>query len=112
MTHNKKYCYQNKDRMHEIFKEHYKTNKVKYTENHKIYYNQNKDKILDNQKEYKNNKRHTDPINWLIINNRSRIRIALKSKKKATNTIELLQCDGQFFYKWIQFQLPYEMSDI
>ena len=35
--------------MHEIFREHYKTNKYKYTENHKIYYNQNKDTILNHQ---------------------------------------------------------------
>ena len=87
MTHNKEYYNQNKDRIHEIFKEHYKKNKDKYIENHKIYINQNKDKILDYQREYKKIKRHTNPINRLIINNRSRIRLALKSKKKATNTI-------------------------
>ena len=111
LTRNKEYYNQNIDRMHEISKEHYKANKDKYTENHKIYYNQNKDEILNHQRVYKKNKRHTDPINRLIINNRTRIRLALKSKKKATNTIELLKCDGQFFYKWIQFQLPYEMND-
>ena len=44
-------------------------------------------------------------------NSRTRIFEALRSNSKATKTIELLQCDRQFFYKWIQFHLPYEMSD-
>ena len=110
-TRNKEYYNQNIDRMHEIYKEHYKANKDKYTENHKIYYNQNKDEILNHQREYKKNKRHTDPINRLIINNRSRIRLALKSNDKTTNTIDLLGCSKEFFFNWIKWQLPYEMSD-
>ena len=59
----------------------------------------------------KKNRRINNPVYRFIQNNRTRIWTALKSNSKATNTIELLQCDGQFFYKWIQFKLPYEMSD-
>ena len=54
---------------------------------------------------------NNNPIFRLVKNNRRRIDHALKSNDKAAHTIELLQCNWQFFYNWIQFQLPYEMSD-
>ena len=60
---------------------------------------------------YDKNRRHTNPIFRLINNNRSRVYQALRSNRNTTTTIELLQCNRQFFYDWIQFQLPYEMSD-
>ena len=47
----------------------------------------------------------------LINNNRTQIKNALKSNNKATNSIELLGCNKEFFFEWIQFQLPYEMND-
>ena len=61
--------------------------------------------------EYDKNRRNTDPIYRLINNNRCRIRAALHSNNKATSTINLLGCTKEFYYNWIIFQLPYNMSD-
>ena len=47
----------------------------------------------------------------MIRNNRSQISSSLKANSKATNLIDLLGCNKEFFYKWIQFQLPYFMDD-
>ena len=58
-----------------------------------------------------NKRRATDTIFRLLRNNQTRIFKTLRSNSKATNTIELIQCDRQFLYKWIQFQLSYEISD-
>ena len=52
-----------------------------------------------------------NPLYRLIRNNRSRIRSSFKSNIKATNSIDLLGCNKEFFYKWIQFQLPYSIDD-
>ena len=52
-----------------------------------------------------------NPLYRLIRNNRSRIRSSLKANSKATNSINLLGCNKEFFYKWIQFQLPYSIDD-
>ena len=118
----KEFYYKNKDDILKNHQEYYKQNKDEIADYNKEYYKENKVEILDykkkhkdsinNQKnEYNKNKRNTNPIFRLISNNRARIRLALQSNRKATTTIELLQCDRQFFYDWIQFQLPYEMSD-
>ena len=101
----------NKDKISEYHKEYYEKNKIKLNEATKQYYKDNKDKILQYNLKYVKNRRNTDPIFRLIVNNRSRIFKTLKSNSKANNTIELLQCNRLFFYNWIQFQLPYEMSD-
>ena len=44
-------------------------------------------------------------------NNRDRIREALKLNSKAAHSIELLGCNKEFFYHFIKFQLPYDMTD-
>ena len=63
------------------------------------------------KKQYLQNRRNNNPIYRLIVNNRARDYKSLNLNNRATNTIELLQCDRQFFYEKIKFQLPYEMSD-
>ena len=47
----------------------------------------------------------------MIDNNRTRVRDALKSNCKADRTIEILRCNKEFYYNWIKFLLPYDMSD-
>ena len=47
----------------------------------------------------------------MIDNNRTRIRNALKSNNKADHSIELLGCSKEFFYHFIKFLLPYDISD-
>ena len=61
--------------------------------------------------DYDKIQRNINPIYRLIKNNRNRIYEALKSNNKATDTINLLNCTRDFYYHWIKFNLPYEMSD-
>ena len=70
-----------------------------------------KDSINNQQNEYRNNKRNTNYIFRLIQNNRNRIRDALQSNNKADHSIELLGCNKEFFYHFIKFLLPYDMTD-
>ena len=76
-------------------------------EYNKEYNKLNRNKIT----KHKPNRRNTNPIYSLIKNNRKRIHKALQSNSKTTNTIKLLGCSKKFFYNWIKWQLPYDMSD-
>ena len=122
----KEYSKENKDKFVENTKQYYEANKEKILSNSKKYYEINKDKMLKYSKEYKEinkdrinntkrawdkNQRNINPIYRLITNNRRRIRSALESNSKTAHTIYLLGCDRFIFYQWIQFQLPFEMSD-
>ena len=122
----KEYYIQHRDKIFETKKENYETNKDTILQNMKEYYIINKNLLLEHSKEYHklnrnkiNNyarnydeiQRSTNPIYKLISNNRVRIRQALKSNSKAAHTIDLLGCDRFGVYQWIQFHLPYEMSD-
>ena len=89
---NKEYRIQNKDKISEANKEYHKVNKNKTLE-------------------YVKNQRKHNPVYRLISNNRSRIRKALHTNNKVTHSIELLGCNKDFFYKWIKWQLPYNMDD-
>ena len=51
-----------------------------------------------------------NPILRLIENNRIRIRQSLQANK-ATHSIDLLGCNKKFFFNWIKWQLPYDMTD-
>ena len=66
---------------------------------------------MHQQNEYSKNKRNNNSIFILIENNRNRIRKALQSNSKADHSIELLGCNKEFFYQWMKFLLPYDMSD-
>ena len=101
----------NKDKLIEQRKEYNQINKDKHNKYCKEWRQLNKYKVIQYKKEYEKNRIINNPVYRFIQNNRTRIWTALKSNSKATNTIELLQCDGQFFYKWIKFCLPYDMSD-
>ena len=89
----------------------YKNNKDIILQHKKKYYQLQKDKINEHRREYIKNQRNINPIYRLIENNRARIRSALQSNNKTTNTINLLGCNREFFYQWIIWQLPYEMED-
>ena len=97
--------------MAKYHKEYCELNKDELVRKRKEYKQKNKEAIIRYNVEHDKIRRHTDPIFRLIGNNRARIRLALQSNRKATTTIELLQCNRLFFYEWIQFQLPYEISD-
>ena len=102
-----KNTFYNKDKQ----KEYRELNKYRIAERKKEYNQLNRDKINDYRRTYENNKIHANTTLWLIKNNRTRIRDALKSNSKATNTIDLLGCSKEFFFNWIKWQLPYEMND-
>ena len=99
----KEYRKLNKDEIKDQQQKYYVTNKDKILENRKEYQKLNKDKLNEYKKQYLQNRRNTNPVYRLIGNNRARIYKALNVNNKATNTIELLQCNRQFFYEWIQF---------
>ena len=78
-------------------KEYYEINKDLLLEHSKEYQKLNKVKILHQQNKYSKNKRNSNPIYRLIVNNRTRIYQALKSNSKVTSSIDLLGCDRIFF---------------
>ena len=81
-------------------------NREKITEYRKQYQQNNREKINEYRRQYRSN-----PINRLINLTRNRINQALNNEQKADHSIELLGCSPEFFWKWISFQLPYEMSN-
>ena len=90
---NKKYYERNNDKHNEY----YIINKDWLLEHSKKYHKLNKVKILHQQNEYSKNKLNNNPIYELIANNRSRIHSFFKSNSKATNSIDLLGCNREFF---------------
>ena len=97
----------NKDKQ----KEYRELNKHRIAERKKEYNQLNRHKIKEYKRIYENNKIHANSTLWLIKNNRTRIRDALKSNNKADHSINLLGCTKEFFYNFIKFQLPYEMDN-
>ena len=92
-------------------KKYYEENKDKILNHCKEYRKLNRDKINEHNKLYINKRITTDPIFWLIVNNRTRIYQALKSNSKVTNYINLLGSNRIFFYQLRKYQLPYDMND-
>ena len=107
----KEYREKHKDQILKSRHEYYEKNKIKDVEYKKEYYKLNKNKMLQQHKDNQKLQRYNNPIFRLIENNRVRIRQALKSNSKASNTIELLGCSKEFFSRWINWQLPHEMDD-
>ena len=73
-------------------------NKDVLVKKRKEYKPKNKEAIIQYNVKHDKIRRHTDPIFRLIDYNCVRIRLALQSNRKATTTIELVQCNRQFFY--------------
>ena len=107
----KEYYKENKNEIVEYKKEYYKENKNEILKHNKEYKELNKDKLNNLKRDWVKNQMNNNPIYRLIKNNRARVHTALKSNNKTAHSIDLLGCTKEFFFNWIKWQLPYEMSN-
>jgi len=72
----------------------------------------NKDHIREYNNKYDKERKAKDPVFKMITNMRSRMWDLLKKGKniKYNNTIALLGCNGEFFKKWMEYQMDLDMT--
>ena len=69
----------------------------------------NHDKNFTRKKTYSNNRYRTD-IDFRLICNTSRIRLALNGKTKSSSTLDFSGIDIDLYRKWIESQFTPEMN--
>lgn len=102
----KEWYHNNIEYCHDRRKQYYEDHKEELSEKRKIYNANNKDKI----NKYYRNRYNNNPVCRLIENHRKRIKDALKNNSKCSSSIDLLGCSQEFYYNWISWQLPYEIT--
>ena len=109
--------FKDKEKKKQYEKQYYLDNREKNKEKKKQYYLDNKEKRrqynLNNKektRKYENNKLKTDPIFRFIKYQRSRIRYALKGKRKSKSTIKLLGCSAEECWKHLEQQFTLGMT--
>lgn len=112
----------NREKVSESRKEYYQTNKGRIAEYYKKHYKNNKDTYMDNNRKWREaNRKHireqynerlrSNPTLRLIKNCRTRIWTVLKNYNgKENKTVEYLDCDIDFFKKWLQYNFTDSMT--
>jgi hypothetical protein len=110
----KQYNFKRKGKQKEYYKQYYVSNKERINKRNNKWYSNNKEEKLKKNKQwnsdnrdkirkYEKQKRDTNPSYKLLINLRSRTRLALKGKCKSANTRVLLGVtDIEFLWKHLE----------